>query len=519
MANSENDKNRGQGPNRNGNAQQPFGNPDEQRPGQPSRQQTNGDQIERGQAETNQAPGTRAYSGQPPEPKEPLGPLGQTNAGDEANSTHYPGDQQRYSAPIEQSSETAGSSWLNEPQSTPIEQTSAASDEPRPGEPLYTAGTTQPVSYQAYQSDERVQPVAPASRSGRTNILAGALTGALLCLLLGGLVGWQIGKHNAPLSQNNGATGYKSGGMTPEQVIAQDRQAVVQINVKTAQGGGVGSGVIIDSQGNIITNDHVVSGGQTYNVVLFDGTSLPAKLVGVDTADDLAVVKIRPPAKMFVMPVGDSSKLEVGNSVLAIGNPLGITQTVTQGIVSALGRTVSEGHGGGTIVNAVQTDAPINPGNSGGALVSLNGNLVGIPTLVAIDPEFKTPANGVGFAVPSNRVRFIAPQLIRYGKVIHSGRAALQASVTTVDPLVAAQAGLSVDHGVLIVATTPKGAAANAGLRAGDVIVQINNQTINNVSDLGDALLSYDPGATVTVNIVRGTQQQQVKVKLSELTV
>jgi S1-C subfamily serine protease len=345
----------------------------------------------------------------------------------------------------------------------------------------------------------------------------GALTGALLCLLIGGLVGWQIGKHNTISQGSSGVIGYKNGAMTPEQVIAQDRQAVVQINVKMAQGAAVGSGVIIDAQGNIVTNAHVVSGGQAYNVVLFDGTSLPARLVGVDAADDLAVVQITPPSKMYVMPIGDSSKLEVGNSVLAIGNPLGITQTVTQGIVSALGRTVSEGKSGGTIVDAVQTDAPINPGNSGGALVSMDGSLIGIPTLVAIDPEFKTPANGVGFAVPSNRVKFIAPQLIHYGKVVHSGRAALDASVTTVDPLVAAQAGLAVDHGVLIVSTAPQGAAANAGLRAGDVITQINSQSINNVSDLSDVLLSYDPGATVTVNFVRGTQQQQAKVKLGEL--
>ncbi len=222
---------------------------------------------------------------------------------------------------------------------------------------------------------------------------------------------------------------------------------------------------------------------------------------------------------MYVMPIGDSSELQVGNSVLAIGNPLGITQTVTQGIISALGRTVNEGHGGGVIVDAVQTDAPINPGNSGGALVDTSGNLIGIPTLVAIDPEFKTPAYGVGFAIPSNRVKFIAPQLIQYGKVIHSGRAGLQAGVTTVDPLVASQLGLSIDHGVLIVSVTKNGAAANAGLRTGDVIVQINNQTINNVSDLSDALLSYDPGTTVNVNLVRGTQQQQVKMKLGELTV
>ena len=520
MANSENDRNNpGQGWNRNGNAGQPFENQDEQQPGQFTGRQENVAPGGRGQAGANPPPGAGQASEQPLEPGAPQGPLEQTTTGAEPDSAWYPANAGKYSAPIEQPSEAASAHWRNEP--TPVEQSSEASwrGEPQPTDPLYTEGTTQPVGAPLhYQSDASLAPSVPAPHRGRANILVGALTGALLCLLIGGLVGWQIGKHNAA-SQGSGVIGYKNGAMTPEQVIAQDRQAVVQINVKMAQGGAVGSGVIIDAQGNIITNDHVVSGGQVYNVVLFDGTSVPAKLVGVDSADDLAVIKIAPPSKMYVMPIGDSSKLEVGNSVLAIGNPLGITQTVTQGIVSALGRTVSEGKSGGTIVDAVQTDAPINPGNSGGALVGLDGNLVGIPTLVAIDPEFKTPANGVGFAVPSNRVKFIAPQLIQYGKVVHSGRAALQASVTTVDSLVAAQAGLSVDHGVLLVSTTPKGAAANAGLRAGDVITQINNQTIDNVSDLSDALLSYDPGTTVMANSVRGTQQQQVKVKLGELKV
>lgn len=392
-------------------------------------------------------------------------------------------------------------------------------NEALPTAPLYAEGQTQPAGGQAHLTGGRAGSGVSASRKkGCATLLTGAITGAILCLLIGGLVGWQIGKHNAA-SQDGGVIGYKSGLMTPEQVIAQDRQAVVQINVRTAQGKAVGSGVIIDTQGHIITNAHVVSGGQAYNVVLFDGRSLSANLVGTDTADDLAVVKITPPGKMFVMPIGDSSKLEVGNSVLAIGNPLGITQTVTQGIVSALGRTVNEGDGGGIIVNAVQTDAAINPGNSGGALVALDGNLIGIPTLVAIDPEFKTPANGVGFAVPSNRVKFIAPQLIQYGKVEHSGRSALQASIVTVDPRVAAQVGLSIDHGVLIVSTTPDGAAARSGLKVGDVITQINNQTIENVSDLSDTLLMYDPGTTVTVNFVRDTQQKQAKVTLGELQV
>lgn len=358
-----------------------------------------------------------------------------------------------------------------------------------------------------------------AVRGGCLRTLLPILLGALLCLVIGGLVGWGVGRGTAPAATSPVAPGTETGTMTVEQVIAQDRQAVVQINVQKSQESGVGSGVIIDQRGDIVTNDHVVSGGQRFSVVLFDGTTLPAQLVGTDSPDDIAVIKVTPPAKIYSITLGDSSRLQVGNQVLAIGNPLGITQTVTGGIVSALGRTVDEGQGGGTIVGAVQTDAAINPGNSGGALVNLRGELVGIPTVVAIDPEFRTPANGVGFAIPSNRVRFITPQLIKYGRVERSGRSALGVTVATVDALVAAQAGLSVDRGALIVRLTPQGPAAQAGLREGDVITRLNNATISNISDLGDALVAYDPGATVTVTVMRGTQTQQVSVRLGELQI
>src|SRR5260370_5862674 len=147
-------------------------------------------------------------------------------------------------------------------------------------------------------------------------------------------------------------------------------------------------------------------------VVLYNGTKLRAQLAGPDPADDLAVVKITPPSSgLTVATLGDSSKLQVGQDVLAIGNPLGITQTVTNGIISALGRSVNEGQGGGTIPNAIQTDAPIHPGNSRGALVDMQGNVIGIPTLTAIDPDFNTPANAVGFAIPPNPLAYITPQL------------------------------------------------------------------------------------------------------------
>src|SRR2546421_2845627 len=176
---------------------------------------------------------------------------------------------------------------------------------------------------------------------------------------------------------------------------------------------------------------------------------------------------------MAVISLGDSAKLRVGQDVLAIGNPLGITQTVTNGIISALNRTVSEGT---TIIpNAIQTDAPINPGNSGGALVDMQGNLVGIPTLVPLDPEFNSPANGVGFAIPSNRVKFIVPQLIDSGKVVHSGRASLGVKLIDIDPNIAAQNQLAVDHGALIVKVAPNSPAEQAGLKVGDIIAQIDN--------------------------------------------
>lgn len=157
-----------------------------------------------------------------------------------------------------------------------------------------------------------------------------------------------------------------------------------------------------DNRGYIVTNNHVIEGAKQIQVELYDGMLLPAQLTGVDPPDDLAVIKITPPPHMAVATIGDSSQLKVAEYVMAIGNPLGITQTVTSGIVSALGRNVPAGPGV-DIIKAIQTDATINPGNSGGALVDLKGELIGVPTLTIINPTFNAPASGVGFAIPSVR--------------------------------------------------------------------------------------------------------------------
>jgi S1-C subfamily serine protease len=329
---------------------------------------------------------------------------------------------------------------------------------------------------------------------------------------------WQIGRNSASGTGTTTQTGSSvaSYNALPEAVAAAFRQSVVQINVVTPHGGGLGSGTIIDSRGYIVTNEHVIAGATQIQVELYDGLLVPAQLTGEYAAEDLAVIKITPPPHMAVATIGDSSQLKVAEYVMAIGNPLGITQTVTSGIVSALGRNIPVGPGV-ELIDAIQTDAAINPGNSGGALVDLEGELVGVPTLTIINPTFNSPASGVGFAVPSNRVKFIVPQLIETGHVTHTGRASLGVGVVTVDATVAAQYNLSVDHGVLIVSMTPNGPAATAGLMVGDVIVQVDNTPVTGVQSLGDALLSKSPGDTVAVMIYRGSQQMTVNVTLGEL--
>jgi S1-C subfamily serine protease len=238
-------------------------------------------------------------------------------------------------------------------------------------------------------------------------------------VVLGGVAGWGAASAFTGTASSTGSpTPLVAAATTPARVsvVAKVKPSVVQVNVTLAQGGAIGSGVIVDKSGDIVTNNHVVSGEQSIQVVLSGGAKETATVVGTDPANDLAVIRIAVPAGgLTVATLGNSANLQVGQDVLAIGNPLGDTATVTSGIVSALKRSVSEGSGGPTIQNAIQTDAAINPGNSGGALVDMQGQVVGIPTLTAIDPEFNAPANGVGFAIPSNRVTTILAQLIPAG--------------------------------------------------------------------------------------------------------
>jgi S1-C subfamily serine protease len=297
-----------------------------------------------------------------------------------------------------------------------------------------------------------------------------------------------------------------------EQVVKAVLPSVVQINTDA----GLGSGVVYDARGDIVTNDHVVSGAHRLQVTTPSSkTPLPAKLVGEFAANDLAVVRVsNAPLKPAVF--GDSSQLAVGQIVLAMGNPLGLSGSVTNGIVSALGRTVtSQREGsfpGATIAGAVQTSAPINPGNSGGALVTLGNQVVGIPTLTVSDPQIGGAAAGIGFAIPSNTVKLIANQLIASGRVKESGRAALGVKVRTVMDL---QGNVS---GVGVVAVTRDGPADKAGIAADDVILTVGGIRTPTTTALAEALATLKPGQKAKVDIQHPDgQRATVTVTLGQL--
>ena len=271
-------------------------------------------------------------------------------------------------------------------------------------------------------------------------------------------------------------------------VIHAVQPAVVEIESFNAAGGAIGSGEILTSDGYIVTNDHVVRGFTSFQVRLSANQIVSAKLTGEAPQDDLAVLKVAV-NKLPTISFGDSSKVQVGQFVVAIGSPLGLDETATIGIVSALNRAASEGPNGPapTLVGLIQTSAPINPGNSGGALVDLRGQLVGIPTLAAVDPEINAPANGIGFAIPSNRVQFVTQQLIKYGTLKNSGQGFLGIEGKDVTPELAAANDLSVQSGVLVAGfvkdTSGKSPAQQAGLHAGDILVAVNDEAIANSTD------------------------------------
>jgi S1-C subfamily serine protease len=288
-------------------------------------------------------------------------------------------------------------------------------------------------------------------------------------------------------------------------------------------GVGSGSGVIYDSRGDIVTNAHVVDQAQKITVTLSTGKTYTAKLLGTDVADDLAVLHINAsntPAAHFA----GSAQFQVARTVLAIGSPLGYQQSVTSGLISALNRTVQEGNGA-YLPNALQTSATINHGNSGGALVTLDGTVIGIPTLEAVDPQNNNggAAQGIGFAVPSTRVTYIAHQIITTGKVEHTGRAYLGGSFTDASQQASSQfsfgfgGGQQLPAGAIVQQVVSGGPLDRAGVQQGDVITKANGATITSESDLLVALAHAKPGSIMTLTIDRQGSTITAKVHLGEL--
>ncbi|HZC78229.1 MAG TPA: trypsin-like peptidase domain-containing protein, partial [Ktedonobacterales bacterium] len=398
-----------------------------------------------------------------------------------------------------------------------------------------TPYSPQPYYPQPYQSGTWAPPMpTPSGRpAARRGWIVPAAILVLLVLLAGAFaIGQGVGSstaNNNPAVANIGTDGPRVNVPASAQDLQQTlitvvhtvQPSVVEVTSRGGQGGAIGSGVVLTKDGYIATNDHVVAGFSTYTVTLSNGDTKSATLVGADPQDDLAVLKISA-STLQPLAFADSSKVQVGEFAIALGNPLGFQQSATFGIVSALNRSASEGQGGpaAVLTGLVQTSAPINPGNSGGALVDLQGQLIGIPTLAAADPQSGTAATGIGFAIPSNRVKYVAQQLIQQGHLTTTGQGFIGVRGVDVTPQLAAANGLSVQSGVLVSAfandASGKSPAQQAGVQTGDIITAVNGKTINDNGDLASALISLSPGTQVTLSIQRGNSQRSVKVTLGE---
>ena len=312
--------------------------------------------------------------------------------------------------------------------------------------------------------------------------------------------------------------------------------SVVTVNVSGSQGGGNGSGEFLTADGYILTNTHVVTlDGQSASVDIevktYDGKIYSAKVVGTDPTNDLAVIKVDAPVEFTPIKFADSTKINVGDNVLAIGAPLGLEQTVTKGIVSALNRTIavansaapeggqgSEGFGGlqfysgnGASINlsVIQTDAAINPGNSGGALVNDKGELVGINVAIASAGSVgQSGSIGVGFAIPSNVAKRIAAEIIKTGSASHALLGAMVSDATN------SNNSASFSVGAKVVKLTAGGAAATGGIEVGDIIVNFNNTVITSAGELTAAVRQLPAGAKAKVEFVRDGKTQSVVVTL-----
>ena len=327
----------------------------------------------------------------------------------------------------------------------------------------------------------------------------------------GGLIVGATQSSGSSVSSGTSASSSTASACPVTPVANQVIPSVVTIAASGPSGSGTGSGEFIRSGGYILTNNHVISiaaNGGSVKVLFADGHTEPATITGRDPQTDLAVLKVQTSRELKVISLGSSSSVKVGQPVVAVGAPLGLSGTVTSGIVSALDRTVEVP--GENDRSAVQTDASINPGNSGGALVNCEGQLVGVPTAGATVPNSGGGSIGLGFAIPVDLANRIADEIIATGTVTH---AFFGLQTVPIPPAAAEQAGLP--EGLFVQAVTPGGPAATAGLRAEDVITKIDGMPATSNIQLQELTLTKKPGDTVSIEYTRAGQSATATVTLA----
>jgi putative serine protease PepD len=355
-----------------------------------------------------------------------------------------------------------------------------------------------------------VNPPPPRRRRTMPGIVAAAL--------IAGLVGGGVGFGGAYTLLDGGSTGPLltsspaspgSASAAPGSVAAAAQKAMpstVDLRVEMAQGVAEGSGVVLTADGNILTNNHVVAGARNISVTLSDGNEHPATVVGTAPSYDLAVVKLQGVSGLTPAVLGQSGDVQVGQPVVAIGSPQGLTGTVTTGIVSAFNRTVQvQGEdGSGVVYNGLQTDTPINPGNSGGPLVNLDGQVIGINSAIATGGGQSNGSIGLGFAIPVDQAKRVAQEIMQNG--------------TATKPVLGVQGGdtpsSANQDGAQIAAVQAGSPAAQAGLAVGDVVTKVGDARVEDFSDLVARIGSYAPGQQVTLTVGNGGAERTVNVTL-----
>ncbi|HJS92997.1 MAG TPA: trypsin-like peptidase domain-containing protein [Solirubrobacteraceae bacterium] len=361
-------------------------------------------------------------------------------------------------------------------------------------------------------------------------LIAGAVAGGVIALVVSGgsstthsvtttTVVQPAGSPALPTSFANGKA------QTINQIYKAVGPGVVDIKTSSSQntGGifgfgqqqqteGEGAGVVFDKKGDILTDQHVVAGASKVIVTFSDGSTAPATIVGSDTGVDLAVIRVQnvPASKLHPLPFGDSSAVQVGDSVIAIGSPFGEPNTVTAGIISAVGRTI-QAPNRFTIPNAIQTDAPINPGNSGGPLINAAGQVIGLNDQIETNNtngQGEGSSSGIGFATPSNNAVRFAKEIIATGQA-HNAYVGV-----SLDPTVTGGAGIAKSGAGGQPPIAPGGPAAKAGLQPGDLITAVNGTHVGSLNEFVAAIANYAPGNTVTLTVDRGGSNKSIKLTL-----